>query len=224
MERALLEVIALDADDATAAQAGGADRLELVADIAADGLTPAVSTLRDVLAAVDIPVRVMLRDRSGFAPADLDRLRRDAAQLRDAGATEFVLGFLTEDGDVDRAACTAVLAELDGCPWTFHRAVDNAADIAAAWRDAAELGCDTILSAGSAAGVGAGFEQLTAGAAQPPFDRTTLLVGGGLQLAHLAPLRAAGIRAFHTGSAVRAGGWHGAVDSAAVRAWVSALH
>lgn len=38
--RALLEVIALDAADAIAAQSGGADRLELVTDMAADGLTP----------------------------------------------------------------------------------------------------------------------------------------------------------------------------------------
>lgn len=39
-KRALLEVIALDAADAVAAEAGGADRLELVSDMAADGLTP----------------------------------------------------------------------------------------------------------------------------------------------------------------------------------------
>ncbi|MGW7357743.1 hypothetical protein ACWGI0_14205, partial [Streptomyces sp. NPDC054802] len=38
--RALLEVIALDAEDAVAARSGGADRLELVTDMAADGLTP----------------------------------------------------------------------------------------------------------------------------------------------------------------------------------------
>ena len=34
-ERAVLEVIALDVEDAVAAQGGGADRLELVTDIAA---------------------------------------------------------------------------------------------------------------------------------------------------------------------------------------------
>lgn len=37
---ALLEVIALGAEDAQRAQEGGADRLELVADMASDGLTP----------------------------------------------------------------------------------------------------------------------------------------------------------------------------------------
>ncbi len=50
-KRAVLEVIALGVEDAVAAQAGGADRLELVTDMAADGLTPAVETF------VGIPLR-----------------------------------------------------------------------------------------------------------------------------------------------------------------------
>ncbi|MFI9506747.1 copper homeostasis protein CutC [Nocardia sp. NPDC052566] len=244
----LLEIIALDTKDAVAAQAGGADRLELVADIAADGLTPSVATLRSVLAAVDIPVRVMLRDQAGFAPADLDRLRRDAVALREAGASEFVLGFLTADGTLDSGACKALLTELDGCRWTCHRAVDNAGDIARAWSDAAELGCDTILSAGSADGIDAGWDLLIRAAAWEPFHAAThlpanarlsapareisartaapvsLLVGGGLRLAHIPPLRDAGVRAFHTGSAVRTGGWQGSVDPAAVRQWAGAAH
>nr|MDT0525259.1 copper homeostasis protein CutC [Streptomyces sp. DSM 41633] len=59
--RAVLEVIALDAEDAVAAQAGGADRLELVTDMAADGLTPSRETFAAIRSAVDIPLRVMLR-------------------------------------------------------------------------------------------------------------------------------------------------------------------
>ncbi|MCX3286629.1 copper homeostasis protein CutC, partial [Streptomyces sp. NEAU-H22] len=39
-KRAVLEVIALGVEDAVAAQAGGADRLELVSDMAADGGRP----------------------------------------------------------------------------------------------------------------------------------------------------------------------------------------
>lgn len=46
--RAVLEVIALDAEDAVAAQAGGADRLEVVTDMAADGLTPAPKTVAEI--------------------------------------------------------------------------------------------------------------------------------------------------------------------------------
>ncbi|PZG91250.1 hypothetical protein C1I97_30035 [Streptomyces sp. NTH33] len=49
--RAFLEVIALDVEDAVAAQAGGADRLELVTDMAADGLTPPTGTVAAIRAA-----------------------------------------------------------------------------------------------------------------------------------------------------------------------------
>ncbi|MGW4563488.1 copper homeostasis protein CutC, partial [Streptomyces sp. NPDC004561] len=43
-KRAVLEVIALDVEDAVAAQAGGADRLELVTEMAAIDAEAAVRT------------------------------------------------------------------------------------------------------------------------------------------------------------------------------------
>ncbi|MEU4763565.1 copper homeostasis protein CutC [Actinosynnema sp. NPDC023794] len=215
----MLEVIALDAADAEAAQAGGAHRLELTVDMAADGLTPPVTVLRDVLSATDLPVRVMLRDAPGFAPGDLDGLRRDAAALREAGAAEFVLGFLDADGWVDEAACAALVAELDGCAWTFHRALDNSADPEAAWAVVGGLGCDTVLAAGSARGVGDGLAVLERLAARQGAVR--LLVGGGLEVEHVAPLKAVGVTGFHVGSAVRPGGWDAPVSAGAVRTWAS---
>ncbi|RZQ61883.1 copper homeostasis protein CutC [Amycolatopsis suaedae] len=213
----MLEVIALGAHDAERAQEGGADRLELVADMAADGLTPPAGVVREVLSATDLPVRVMLRDTAGFAPADLDALRRTAGELLAVGAREFVLGFLTPHGAVDAEACRAVLAELGGARWTFHRALDHAADPVAAWGVAAGLGCDTVLTAGHPGGVDQGLDVLhrLADLDGPP----ELLVGGGLREEHLPVLRAAGVRAFHVGGAVRPGGWAEPVDAAAVRRW-----
>src|SRR4051812_43008596 len=131
MSRPILEVIALDADDARAAQAGGADRLELVTDMAADGLTPSLETFARIRAAVDLPLRVMLRAADGFAAGGagaLDALAARAHALRAAGAEEFVLGFLDADGLPDLAAVAALTDAVPGCPWTFHRAVDRAAD------------------------------------------------------------------------------------------------
>jgi copper homeostasis protein len=219
MVQTMLEVIALHAADAEAAQAGGADRLELTVDMAADGLTPPVGVLRDVLGATDLPVRVMLRDAPGFAPGDLDGLRRDAAALREAGASEFVLGFLDRAGGVDAAACAGVLAEVEGCAWTFHRALDNSADPGAAWDVVRGLGCDTVLAAGSPRGVADGFGVLERLAARQGRDGVRLLVGGGLKADHVAPLKAVGVTAFHVGSAVRPGGWDAPLSADAVRLW-----
>ncbi|MFI9584456.1 copper homeostasis protein CutC [Streptomyces sp. NPDC052236] len=229
-ERALLEVIALDAADAVAAQAGGADRLELVTDMAADGLTPPRETFAAIRAAVDIPLRVMLRRADGFAAGDVGALVRDAQALRAEGAEEFVFGFLNPDGSPDLVAVEHLLGEacLDECRWTFHRAIDRAADRAALRKRLADLpGLDAYLTAGSAAGVDQGMDTLLAeaarGAAREPGYEPRLLVGGGLRLEHLPVLRAAGIDAFHIGGAARPGGWSGPVDAGAVRGWRSAL-
>ncbi|MGW8886594.1 copper homeostasis protein CutC [Streptomyces sp. NPDC055749] len=224
--RAVLEVIALDAEDAVAAQAGGADRLELVADMAADGLTPSRETFAEIRAAVDIPLRVMLRVADGFAAGDIGVLVEKAHEMRSAGAEEFVLGFLDEEGHPDLVAVERLVAELDGCRWTFHRAIDRAPDRDGLRKALADLpGLDTYLTAGAATGVDDGIPTLLAEAARAgsPGYEPQLLVGGGLRLDHLPRLLAAGIDAVHIGGAARPRGWSSPVDAAAVREWRAAL-
>ncbi|MEU3429509.1 copper homeostasis protein CutC [Streptomyces gardneri] len=227
--RAVLEVIALDEEDAVAAQTGGADRLELVTDMAADGLTPSRAGFAAIRAAVDIPLRVMLRLADGFSaggPEGIDALVARAAELREAGADEFVLGFLTSDGEPDLVAVERLIAVLDGCRWTFHRAIDRAADRDGLRKRLADLpGLDTYLTAGSATGVDDGLATLKAEAARAgePGYEPRILVGGGLRLDHLPELRAAGLDAFHIGGAARPQGWTAPVSADAVRAWREAV-
>ncbi|QNE75790.1 copper homeostasis protein CutC [Streptomyces finlayi] len=224
--RAVLEVIALDAQDAVAARAGGADRLELVADMAADGLTPSRETFAEIRSAVDIPLRVMLRVADGFAAGDVDVLVEKAREMRAEGAEEFVLGFLDAEGHPDLVAVERLVAELNGCRWTFHRAIDRAADRDALRKALADLpGLDTYLTAGAATGVDDGVPTLLAEASRTgmPGYEARILVGGGLRLDHLPQLLAGGIDAVHIGGAARPGGWASPVDEAAVREWRAAL-
>lgn len=221
-KRAVLEVIALDVEDAVAAQAGGADRLELVSDMAADGLTPSAATVAAIRGAVDIDLRVMLRLADGFAAGDVERLTRAAGRLREAGATEFVLGFLEPGGEVDLDAVERVAGALDGCRWTFHRAIDRAANRDALRKQLADFpGLDTYLTAGSAQGVDDGMSVLLAEARRRGEQGygQQLLVGGGLRLEHVPGLREAGIDGFHIGGAARPAGWDGPVSAHAVGEW-----
>ncbi|MFF9487067.1 copper homeostasis protein CutC [Streptomyces sp. NPDC014676] len=221
-KRAVLEVIALDVEDAVAAQAGGADRLELVTDMAADGLTPSAATVAGIRAAVDIPARVMLRLADGFAAGDVERLVAAACAMREAGAEEFVLGFLDAGGAVDLGAVERVVRELEGCRWTFHRAIDRAADRGALRKRLADFpGLDTYLTAGAAEGVDVGMPTLLAEAGRrgEPGYGQRLLVGGGLRLEHVPLLLKAGIDAFHIGGAARPEGWAGPVSAEAVAEW-----
>ena len=218
----LLEVIALDAADAAAAAEGGADRLEVVSDIAADGLTPTRATVESIKAACALPLRVMLRGNGGFelSAAELERLRSAAATLDAVMGEEdgFVYGFLDAAGNVDAAAVTALHAAVPARPWTFHRAIDHASAYERAWSVVAGLpGVDQVLTAGSAAGVGAGLEALAAYA-----DPKLAMAGGGLRLEHVPGLVEAGVRAFHIGSMAR-DGWDRPVRADLVRAWREGL-
>lgn len=210
----LLEVIALDAADARAAQLGGADRVEVVADMAADGLTPAIATVTSIREACDLTLRVMLRDTTDFSADQLPTLIKRAGRLAAAGADGFVLGFLTPDGRLDLAA-TRRLAEAGGLPWTCHRVVDHAADHARAMAEAAGLpGVTEILTGGGPGGVDSGLDRIRAAArAGRP-----VMAGGGLRPEHVATLRAAGVRAFHVGSGVRTD-WSGPVRPELVAQW-----
>jgi copper homeostasis protein len=216
----LLEVIALDADDAIAAVRGGADRLELVQDMSADGLTPSVECFESIRAAVDVPLRVMLRCRSGFtiSARELEQLCLTAARLKASGMDESVIGFLNDDKSVDLASLEAVLAAARPTRWTFHRAIDYSSDAALAWKAVAALpGIDAVLTAGSSSGLDVKglTSRLSWEEGAPPW-----VVGGGLRQEHIAPLRDVGLTRFHVGSRVRHGAsWSQPVDVDAVARW-----
>ncbi|OUC91644.1 copper homeostasis protein CutC [Streptosporangium minutum] len=219
MTGSLLEVIALDVRDAVAAEEGGADRLEIVVDMASDGLTPAVETVAAISKECALPQMVMLRGEASFlaTPESLEGLRRDARALSEAGAAGFVFGFLDSAGVVDLAATEALIHAVAPLPWTFHRAVDHAADIQAGWRAVRLLpNLATVLTSGSPDGVGDGLPLLKTRCEAG--DGPLIMAGGGLRPGHVPALLEYGVRAFHVGSAVRPS-WSDPVDARLVRRW-----
>ncbi len=79
-KRFLLEVAVASVEDAQAAEAGGADRLELNAALSLGGLTPSLGAFLEVRQATRLPLFVMLRPRPGafcYRPAEYRVLRRD---------------------------------------------------------------------------------------------------------------------------------------------------
>ncbi len=230
MAEALLEVIALDAQDARLAVEGGADRLELVSAMEFSGFNPSLAAFAAIRAAVDVPLRVMIRLRDGFlagGPGQISALATSVRELRSAGAEEFVLGWLTADGAVDVAAIETVLEALEGAPWTFHKAIDQAKDREAVYAAIRGLpGLDTVLTSGGPFPASAGMLTLAAErrreAAHP--QGLNLLVGGGLKIGDVPMLRGVGLTAFHIGTAARfSGDWAGPVDAELVAAWRTAI-
>ena len=231
MSNGLLEVIALDVRDARAAVDGGADRIELVSGMEWAGVCPALETVERVRAAVDVPVRVMLRLREDFLVGGPDgeaALRAIARRLREAGAAEFVLGWLDEKNAVDLGALERLRDSWAGLPCTFHKAIDQTSDRDAAFREIRNLPyVDTVLTSGGPFPAGQGIDVLAAEAALEASiggGSLEILVGGGLKLADVPPLHEAGLRNFHVGSAVRIGGsWEHPVDPGIVEHWRAAV-
>ena len=224
MPGATLEVAVLHAADAEAADAGGADRVELIARPEEGGFSPEPATVLAVARATELPVRVRLRlsDGYGTTGGELSRLIGLAEHYRANGADGVVFGFLTRDLEVDVDVSAAVVEALGVWAWTFSPAVDATLDLRRSWRRLLGLpGLDAVHTAGSALGVPHGRDELISLALSDDRIARLILAGGGLDTESVPWLARAGIRQFHLAEQVRPGGsWTRThVDASHVRSW-----
>ena len=102
---ALLEVCCGNPESVDAAVLGGARRIELCADLEADGLTPPAAWIRGAKARYpSLTVHVLVRPRAGdfvYSPAEADAMAAQVEEALEAGADGVVIGALTPEGDVD---------------------------------------------------------------------------------------------------------------------------
>ena len=215
-------MIACSVNDALEVQRGGAGRIELVREMNRGGLTPPLDLVEDVMGAVTIPVRVMLREADGYGAGDVDRLVRLAAPLAALGVDGVVVGFL-RGRCVDVAAMDAALGAASPARGTFHHAFDELPDPIAAL-DALHRwpAIDRVLTSGGAGDWGrkaARLDRLTESAA----PRITILAGGGVDAAALRVLARSAVTEAHVGRAARVPPTvEGTVSARAVAALVEA--
>lgn len=224
MNHTLLQITTLHAADAEAAQAGGADRIELVGAIDDGGMSPEPATVSSVVRSTDLPVRAMLRLSEGYGTTggELVRLMGLAESYLAAGAEGVVFGFLAADLELDLDVAGRLADTISPAPWTFHRAIDSSLDLERSWRRLRVLpGLDAVRTAGSALDVDRGLDELTRLADSDPWIAERMVVGGGLRAEHVPWLLRAGVRGLHVGAGVRPGGsWDRAyVDASYVRSW-----
>lgn len=199
----ILEVCVDSLQSARNAIAGGADRLELCSALSVGGLTPYTALLRQIRAESSIPIRCLMRPRSGdflYHVDELQLMRRQITELKAAGADGFVIGCLTADGALDKGAVASLVDSCGGCGITLHRCIDVSADLEQTYRDALELGIDTVLTSGGAACCTEGMDsirkliELRNGLAGPE-----ILIGAGVNAQVIAQFRrdVSGACAFH---------------------------
>ena len=166
--------------DAQAAARGGADRLELCADLSVGGTTPSAEVIRAVKARVFIPVFVMARPRGGsfvYDAGEVDATHRDIEHVIAAGADGVVVGALTQSNEIDVPTLRGFVARAGGVPVTFHRAFDQTGDPSRALETLVDAGVQRVLTAG---GQGTALEGLAVlrSLVEQAGDRIVVLAGG----------------------------------------------
>jgi len=204
----ILEVIACSVADAVEAEKGGANRLEIVSALGRGGLTPPVELVRAIQQAVDLPLRVMVRESDGYqtsGKAEIEKLCAVADEFSRLDVDGIVLGFL-KGRTVDLDLTRRVLAAAPRLKATFHHAFEDAADQLQVIDEIKKLSqVDRILSHGGPGDLEQRRERLDTyvHAAAPEI---TIIAGGGIDSRAIALLRrSTALREFHVGRAARRG-------------------
>lgn len=187
MTTLLFELCAESVEAACAAQAGGADRIELCSELDRGGLTPGAGLMAASIAAISIPVYVLIRPRPGdfvFSEAEFELMQRQIEAAKAAGASGVAVGVLLPDGRVDVERTRALIELARPMKATFHRAFDETPDLCEALESVIATGADSLLTSGGADEVLRGADSIGS-LLRMARGRIHILAGGGLRLATL---------------------------------------
>ena len=182
MSEVICEVCIDSVSGALAAQAGGADRVELCANLIEGGTTPSIGMIQAVRDEIDLPVMVMIRCRGGdfcYSPEEVDVMVRDIAAAKELGVQGVVFGALTPDGEIDTDVCKQLMSAAEGLQVTFHRAFDVAAKGDKTLESVIALGVDRLLTSGVRASAEAGMAAIRRLAEQAA-GRISIMAGCGV--------------------------------------------
>lgn len=199
-EHYTLEVCVDSVESAIAAEQGGADRLEVCANLVIGGTTPGVGLFQQIRKYCSLPLHVLIRPRYGdflYTEMEAGAMESDICMFRELGADGIVVGCLCADGHLDCRRLERFCQAADGAWITLHRAFDMCCDPQKALEEAISLGISSILTSGQEENCLRGkacLKQLVLQADK----RISILAGGGIQERAIACLALeAGIRDFH---------------------------
>lgn len=186
---------------ALAACRGGADRLELCANLAIGGTTPSPALFKQVQRDCEVKINVLIRPRFGdflYSEPEMEEMCTEIRAFQALGANGVVIGALTPQGDLDLEKMRRLMDCAGNMEVTLHRAFDMARDPLETLEAAAALGCRTILTSGQASSAPAGvalLRELHTRAA----GRIDIMAGCGVKRENIRAIyEGAGVTSFHT--------------------------
>jgi copper homeostasis protein len=165
-----------------AAQAAGADRVELCADLLEGGITPSRGIIRRARTIGGIGLHVMIRPRGGdflFDDDEFATMQSDIETAKAEGADGVVIGLLTAAAEVDEARTRELILLARPLSVTFHRAFDMTHEPFRALKTLVGLGVDRVLTSGQEPSVIEGLPLIVA-LIERAGNRIVVMPGGGI--------------------------------------------
>ena len=179
----LIEIATSDFLTTKSAVEGGADRIELCANLAEGGTTPSYAHIKKCREAFDIALFPIIRPRGGdflYTKDEFEIMKNDIKLCKELGCEGIVIGLLNMDGTIDMTRTSELIELAYPLEVTFHRAFDRCKDPFAALEELIEIGCQRILTSGQKPGVSEGVD-LIAELNKKADDRIIILPGSGVR-------------------------------------------
>jgi len=200
-----LEIIGFNIESCTAAQAAGADRIELCAGPGEGGTTPSYTFIQVAREKLQIDLYVMIRPRGGdflYSDEDFEIMKKDVAVCKKLGCDGIVTGILKADGSVDKKRCKELIELAYPLEATFHRAFDRVKDPFEALEDVIESGFERILTSGLKPKVVESTD-LLAKLIKQADERIIIMPGSGVNADNIISIaESAGATEFHSSATV----------------------
>ncbi len=181
------------------AVANGADRIELCSALALSGVTPSRALMK-LAASTGCATYAMVRPHTGpyaYTDHDLDVMRWEIDEVREAGLAGVVFGANLASGALDAETMAKLVAHSQGLGLTLHRAFDLTPDLSQALEIAIDLGFERVLTSGGARTAPEGVEQI-AGLVEQARGRISIMPGSGIVPATVeGVVRRTGVREVH---------------------------
>jgi len=202
-----LEIACFNPESAVIAQQGGADRIELCANIKEGGTTPDLEITRQTREQLTIPLYVMIRPRGGsfvYSEDEFQQMKKEIQQFKTLGVNGFVFGILNHDRTINMKQNSELVAMAKPLPCTFHRAFDEVTDVLLSLEDVIQCGFSTILTSGTMPNVVEGITVLQQ-LVEKANNRITIMPGGGLRSGNIKKLQQHTNAGFYHSSAITDG-------------------
>jgi len=147
----VLEISVESVAAATAAERGGAQRIELCSNLAVGGLTPGSELMMEARSNAEVPIFAMIRPRAGnfvYSDEEFATMRASIRLAQQMQMDGLVVGLLRADGRVDIERSKELIEWASPMPVTFHRAFDECRDLRASLEDLIETGAARVLTSG----------------------------------------------------------------------------